>query len=64
MRLVWLWLLSLWCTCLHLVHAVEEVVWGARDAVTAHAQATVCALVSGVIRPTAQEITINDNTHI
>lgn len=55
MCLVSFWLFFLWCTCLHLVHTVEEVVWSAGDAVTAHAQATVRALVSGVICPTAQK---------
>ena len=42
-------------TCVHLIHAVEEVVWRAGDAVAAHAQTAVRALVSGVVRPAARE---------
>lgn len=38
-------------TCVHLIHTVEEVVWSARDAVAAHTQAAVCALIPGVIGP-------------
>lgn len=38
-------------TCVHLIHAVEEVIWSARDAVAAHTQAAVSALVPGVVRP-------------
>lgn len=48
------------CTCFHLIHTVEEVVWGAGDAVTAHAQAAVCAFVSGVICPAAERKTIDN----
>ena len=42
-------------TCVHLIHAVEEVVWRAGDAVTAHAQAAVRALVPGVVGPAVRE---------
>lgn len=38
-------------TCVHLVHAVEEVIWSARDAVAAHTQAAVGALIPGVVGP-------------
>lgn len=38
-------------TCVHLIHAVEEVIWSARDAVAAHTQAAVCALIPGVVGP-------------
>lgn len=44
-------------TCVHLIHTVQEVVRSARDAVTAHAQAAVCALVSGVVGATANRST-------
>lgn len=47
-------------TCLHLIYAVQEVVWSARDAVAAHAQAAVCALISGVICATEWEREIQD----
>lgn len=40
-----------WLTCVHLVHTVEEVIWSARDAVAAHTQAAVCALIPGVVGP-------------
>lgn len=42
-------------TRVHLVHAVEEIIWSARDAVAAHTQATVCALVPGVVGPAVKE---------
>lgn len=38
-------------TCVHLIHAVEEVIWSAGDAVAAHTQAAVCALIPGVVGP-------------
>lgn len=38
-------------TCVHLIHTVEEVIWSARDAVAAHTQAAVRALVPGVVGP-------------
>lgn len=40
-------------TCLHLIHTVEEVIWSAGDAITAHTQAAVCAFITGVVGPTA-----------
>lgn len=43
-------------TCVHLIHTVQEVIWSARNAVTAHAQAAVCALVPGVVGPTENQV--------
>lgn len=43
-------------TCIHLIHTVKEVIWSARDAVAAHTQAAVCALIPGVVGPA-------ENTH-
>lgn len=41
-------------TCIHLINTVQEVVGGPRDAVAAHAQSAVCALVARVIGATAK----------
>lgn len=40
--------------CVHFIHAVQEVVRGPRDAVAAHAEAAVCALISRVIGATVK----------
>lgn len=46
-------------TCVHLIHAVEEVIWSARDAVAAHTQAAVCALIPGVVGPAGNTQEVN-----
>lgn len=48
-------------TCVHLVDAVEEVVWSAGDAVAAHAQAAVGALIPGVVGPAGDAETTGEN---
>lgn len=42
-------------TCIHLIHTVEEVIWSARDAVAAHTQAAVRALIPGVVGPAEKQ---------
>ena len=41
-------------TCIHLINTVQEVVRGPRDAVAAHAESAVCALITRVIGATVK----------
>lgn len=55
------------CTCVHLLHAVQEVLRSGGDAVAAQSQPAVCALLPRVIRPAAhthtQAFNVNSHTH-